>query len=487
MITTNMKILKYFSLSLLLNERLLTYSLNNKITTGQIFETNNIYHRSGLFSTQFFGEPGSKERNRKGAYVDLKIEILHPLAYLGLTTMNSLYAGLMDGSKKAKWDDTIKDFVANEEGETGYNFFMSKLDKIEFKNPNNSDLREFKIRLIDMQSDIKTLTMTRHYVVPAGFRDYTIDKGGKPSQDEINDLYRKLINTASMLPDKVDNGYNPFIETIRSKLQKTSVEIYLYIANLLDKKKGLIRGHLISKVINNGTRNVITADNSTITELGSGNYLRFNELAVGIYQYAKAIEPISIPKIKNITSNIFSAMEKKATVINIKTLETIKIDVTTKTIDNYTSRKGINSFLNKFADTQFSKSVFGTSDYAFLMLMEKDNRVSLVYDTNLIDKEDYKYLRPITNLELVYIALLSEYDKYYASTTRYPAINQGSTFPVKPNIKPTTNMKALTVEYNGVEYNISNYPDLTSDIFDSMSPHHSRLARLTGDFDGDKE
>lgn len=485
MIKSNIKQLKYFSLSLLTNEKLLTYSNSNIVTTGQIFESSNIFHKTGLFSTDYFGELGSKERNRRGAYIDLKLSILHPLAYIGLTSMNSLYGDIMNGTKKAKWDNTLKDFIYDENGETGYNFFISKLKDIEFKNPNNSDLREFKMRLINIQSDVSLLTTTRQYVIPAGFRDYTIDKSGKPSQDEINDLYRSMINTANMSPNQKDEGYNPFIESIRTKLQKTSIDIYLYLLNLLSGKRGVINGHLLAKVVNYGTRNVITADNSVIDNLKDGNYLRFNQMSVGVYQYAKAIQPIAIAKIKKIMNRIFSPLEKKATIIDKKTLVTSRIDIDTKTIDNYTSSKGINSYLNKFADNEFTKSEFGTSDYAFLMLLEKDDRVSLVYDTALIDDSDYKYLRPITNLELVFIALISEYDKYYASTTRYPAINQGSTFPVKPNIKPTANMRKLTIELDGLEYSIKNYPIISSGIYDSISPHHSKLARLGGDFDGD--
>ena len=484
MIKTGIKQLKYFSLSLLTTEKLMALS-TPKIDTGQIFESNNIFHTSGLFSNQVFGELGSKDRSRKGGHIDIKLDILHPLAYIGLTSMNSLYAGILDTTKKARWDNDLKDFVPDDEGETGYNFFMSKLDKIKFTNPNNSDLREFKIRLVNMQDDIKSLTQNRVYVIPAGFRDYTIDKTGKPSQDEVNDLYRKLINTASMLPDKIDNDYNPFIESIRIKIQKTTVEIYLYLLNLLAGKRGVIRGHMLSKVVNWGTRNVITADNSVIDKLGSGNYLRFNEMAVGVYQYAKAIQPIAVAKIKNIMSRVFSPMEKQCTVINTKTFETSRITVDNKTIDSYTSNKDINSYLNKFADNDFSKSIFGSSEYAFIMLLKKDDNIEMVFDTNTIDKEDYKYLTLITNMELVFISLLSEYDKYYGNTTRYPAINQGSTFPIKPSIKPTTQMSKATVKIDGFTYNVFNYPILDSGVYDSISPHHSRLARLTGDSIGD--
>lgn len=486
MVNSNIKKLKYFSLSLLTSEKLLTYA-SERIDTGQIFESNNIFHKSGLFSNKIFGEPGSKERARRNGHIDLKIDVLHPLAYIGITTMSSLHAGILDTTKKAKWDESISDFIEDEDGETGYQFFMSKLPKIKFTNPNSSDLREFKIRLVSMQDDIKSLTMNKMLVIPASMRDYVIDdKTGKPSQDEVNDIYRKLINTSAMLPDFIDTKeYNPFIESIRVRLQKAVVDIYLYLLNLLDGKRGLLRGHLISKAVDYGTRNVITADNSVVTRLGTGNHLRFNEMSVGLYQYSKAINPISVGKLKVLMSRIFSGASKQCSIINIKTLETSIININNKTLDTYTTSKGINSYLNKFADNEFSKKIFGTNEYAFLMLLEKDNNIQLVYNTALIDKEDYKYLRPITNMELVYIVLLSEYDKYYGSTTRYPAINQGSTYPIKPRIKTTNQMRDTTITYDGVVYPVQNYPILDSGVYDSISPHHSRLARAGADFDGD--
>lgn len=486
MVNSNIKKLKYFSLSLLTSEKLLAYA-SEKIDTGQIFEANNIFHKSGLFSNKIFGEPGSKERARRNGHIDLKIDVLHPLAYIGITTMSSLHAGILDTTKKARWDNNIKDFVEDDNGETGYEFFMKRLPDIKFTNPNSSDLREFKIRLVSMQDDVKLLSMNKMIVIPASMRDYTIDtKTGRPSQDEVNDIYRKLINSAAMLPDYINkNEYNPFIESIRIRLQKAVVDIYLYLLNLLDGKRGLLRGHLISKAVDYGTRNVITADNSVITRLGTGNHLRFNEMAVGLYQYSKAINPIAIGKLKVLLSRIFSGASKQCSVINIKTLETSIININNKTLDMYTTTKGINSYLNKFADNEFAKKIFGTNEYAFLMILEKDNMIRLVYNTSLIPVEDYKYLRPITNMELVYIVLLSEYDKYYGSTTRYPAINQGSTIPIKPKIKTTNESRDIMVEYDGVTYSVMNYPILTSDVYDSNSPHHSRLARAGADFDGD--
>lgn len=484
MVINNIQFLKYLSIDLLAMDKLLAVA-SKRVKTGQIFESNNVFHRDGLFSTDIFGDIGSADRFRRNGHIDLKLDIMHPLVYLGITTMSSLHAGILDGTKKAIFNKEIKDFILDENGETGYHFFMTHYKDIEFTNPNSSDLREFKITLSTL-SDVGLIEMNKLGVVCAGIRDYIIDKTGKPSQGEINDHYRSLINLSSMVPDNyTSKEYNMFIESIRVKIQKAVLNIYLEQLNVLLGKRGLIQSHLMSKTIKYGTRNVITADSSRIERIGGREHLRFNEITVGIFQHAKAITPIAVSRLKRIMYNIFSAEERTATVIDNKTFKTEKVDINTKTIQDYTTSEGIKSYLNKFADPDFSKMVFGGDSYSFAMVYEKDGIVEIISDTSWLDESDYKYLRPITNIELLYVALLPVLDKYYASTTRYPAINQGSTFICIPKIKPTVSLKKVKIRVDGMEIEVVNYPIPDSGVFDAMSPNHSRLAKATADFDGD--
>ena len=481
MLNTTIKPLKVFDLSLLLMERLMTISAP-PVLTGQIFDAPNVFHPDGLFSTKIFGETGGKERFTLNGHIELNLEILHPLVYLGITSMSSLFKDIIHGEKKAIWDDVEKTFKEDENGQTGYLFFKSKMMDIIYTNPIDSDLREFKIKLVDIK-DEKLLTMDKLFVTAAGFRDYTIDSNGRPSQDEVNDFYRSVINSAGMLDGmSVDNEYNPFIDSIRMKIQQNALNIYLYLLNALDGKRGVLQSNVISRDIKYGTRNVITADASVINRLGSGNHLRFNEMSVGLYQHSKAIAPIAIARLRDMFSKVVSQHEKTITVINKKTLETNKISVPNKIIDEFTTDKGLNGYLNKFSDSTFAKKDVGGDEYSIFMISENNGIIKLIDTTEYLNEEEKKYIRPITNIELLYLTICNTFDKYYASSTRYPAINQGSTFPVKPNIKPTLSMKSVEIEsMDGVMLKVDNYPDLTADIYDSISPHHTKLARATAD------
>lgn len=481
MIKTGIKILKTFSIELLVNERLLALS-SGVVKTGQIFQGSE-FTEDGLFSTKIFGDVGSKERMRLNGRIELNTQILHPLVWIGITSMSSLHKRILTSQAKAKWDSTIGDFVESEDGSTGFNFFIDKLDKIKFTNPNNSDLREFKIKLTQI-SDKSLLLLDNAIVLAAGLRDYSIDKNGKPSQDEVNDYYRSIINTSAMISDNDPTTYNAYTDALRIKLQEAVVKIYLHSLSILTGKRGLVQAHMMSKTVRYATRNVITADNSIIGELGKGNHLRFNSMSVGLYQYAKAINPIALYRITNIFNKIFH-IDKTVSVFDMSTMTSERIKVDNKTYDTYTTAKGLNSYLNKFADNEFAKQAVGSNKYPYILILDKDNVITLIYTLDNIDKEEYKYLRPATNMEVLFIALAPEYDKYYATTSRYPVVSQGGTFPVMPNIKPTINMREVTVDDGIVSTVVNNYPDMASYIYDSLSPHHSRLGRSNADYDGD--
>ena len=115
MVINNLSNLKYLSIEMLRMDKLMSIA-SRRVTTGQIFESTNVFHRDGLFSTEIFGDIGSADRFRKNGHIDLKLDILHPLVYLGITSMSSLHAGILDGTKKAIFSKEINNFVADENG-----------------------------------------------------------------------------------------------------------------------------------------------------------------------------------------------------------------------------------------------------------------------------------------------------------------------------------------------------------------------------------
>ena len=86
------------------------------------------FHPEGLFSTEIFGKVGDERRNYRYSYIDIKIEVLHPVIFKALSDMKRLYGEIMSGEAYAVWDETDKDFIKSDPlngGQTGMYFFLS--------------------------------------------------------------------------------------------------------------------------------------------------------------------------------------------------------------------------------------------------------------------------------------------------------------------------------------------------------------------------
>ena len=165
--------------------------LLGEVKSAQILEASSHDFKSdGLFSTSIFGQVGSSERQVKFGYIDLKYPILHPLVYSQYCELSKLYADILNGKARAKFDSKLGNFIPDPEGETGYTFFTKHLKNLKLDS-RASDKRDYKIKLVIKGSQPEYLT-SKWLVIPAGLRDYHVDENGRPTEDEVNNLYRRL-------------------------------------------------------------------------------------------------------------------------------------------------------------------------------------------------------------------------------------------------------------------------------------------------------
>jgi len=438
----------------------------------------------GLFSTTIFGPVGSDERNVTFGYIDLKYPILHPLIFQLLGTLKVLYKDVMNGKRYAKWDNKEKDLVetTREEGRTGYQFMMEHVHKIKFHD-NDSDERAFKIKLIKKYTN-DTMMLDHWLVLPAGLRDYTVDDDGTPKEDEINDLYRKLIATVNSLNSiSVDKNNLDLIDPIRVKIQNITLEIYEYIKVLLDGKSKFIQGKWTKRAITYGTRNVITSVPSSIDDIDNVDKPGFNDTIIGLYQYISAISPVIkyyvhtkfINKIINSESTI-------ATVVDPKTMQTINTTIDASKRDEWLSYEGLDGIINKLSQEVIRTEPVMLDKYYMLLIYDDGKTVMPVFNTEtLSDDYNRKYLRPITYAELFYISIYEIRKKYPAYLTRYPVVDLGGIYPTKLYLKTTVNGRTVKFVMGGIESTMVEYPVLTEKFYNSLSPHLSKLEKLVGD------
>lgn len=462
------------------------------IKTAEIFEpSSKIFHHEGLFSLEYFGPIGSQIRNEREAVIDIKIPIIHPLVFLTACTLDSKIEKIASGKMYVTFDERTSSYVLSDknEGYTGYNYLVSTIDKYKFVS-NDSTKRQYKIELCNKYWNTKSL-ITKWPVIPAGIRDYKEDKKGLPTEDEINNLYRSLIMTASFIHSTSLNVRDlEMLDAIRYRLQRSVIAIYEYIKELIDGKHKFIQAKFTSRATVNGTRNVLTPSVNRITDLTSNTGVRSNHTTMGLYQYVKAINPITVNKLQSkFINHIFNPNEPTALLVNKKTMLSELTQVPVKKRDKWLTSQGINDIMNKLAQDEIKEEAISIDDEHYLMLVyeDKDN-IEVILDTNdLEDREDIdrEKLRPITYGELFYLAIEDVVDKYPAFVTRYPVAALGGIYPCWVYLKTTVNGKAMDVTIGNVRRRVLEYPIRGEKWYRSVAVDSRNIKRLGADFDGD--
>lgn len=460
--------------------------LIREVTNGAIFEpSSKKFKVDGLFSTEVFGEVGSVMRNKQPGYIDLKVPILHPLVYETIIKLGKKYEYILHGKLKVKFDTSVNNFDIDSEGETGYTYFLKHIDKLDFDSgePTKSDQRRYRIELVKKYAKSEFM-ITKWLVIPAGLRDYTENDKGIPSEDEINGLYRKLINAANTLKNTSIGTNYSMVDPIRLRIQTVAHEIFEYIRSLVDGKKKFIQGKFATRATISGTRNVLTPIIPNINNLKEDK-MEVTDTVVGLYQYIKAIHPITINRLLTMFLNtLFDQTSNKAYLVNRKTMKTELIEVSTKSRDSWLSSDGINETMNKLGqyDIRFTPVVI--DGYYLMLLKDEGDKITVYKHTD--DIEDMSSVRPITYMELFYIAIYGVKRKYPAMITRYPVADQGGIYPSTVYVKTTLRGRTVKVKvWDEPVVEMNEYPLLNELCVESMSVGVQYLGKLGADFDGD--
>jgi hypothetical protein len=494
-----------FNIFLLKLTKIQTQSIG-RVTELMIHEPNSMeFNHDGLFSTKIFGNIGGVERNEFFGYIDLNTKILHPLIFKHLISLGKLYRDIAYGTVYAKFDEKINDFViSNEaEGSTGYNFLFKNYKKIKFNVDGVGDERRNKINMINGHNE-NDLVMEHLIVYPAGLRDYMIDEEGNPSEDEVNGLYRRVLAMANSLENIGINSQNSqTLDKVRLNVQLGVVAIHDHFIGLLDGKKKHIQNGFTKRGVEFSTRNVITPIMSNITDLTNTETLvTFNRTVVGLFQYSKAIHPITMNRVMTtFIKKVFNNETEQLRVIDKDTLNSIVTQITFKDKEKWYSDDGIAKMMNKLSSEEMRGEYVKIGENYLCLLYDDGEHIIPVFNTNefhlMIEsnltsdefgKLDKKHLRPIKYYEMIYLSIFQVFDKYPATFTRYPVANIGGIYPTKPYVKSTIAGRKVKIydEHFNLLNTVYEYPDFNSEYYNSLSPATPHLDRLGGDYDGDK-
>lgn len=449
-------------------------------------------HPEGLFSTEIYGRIGEDSRDTHFSYIHLGAQILHPLVFRTLGRLKSLYRDILLGTRFATWDDNEKDFVASNaiQGQTGYAFFMSRYKDLVFKT-NRSDSRNQRVELLNKFRD--TALTEYILVLPAGMRDIEV-VDGRISQDEINDYYRALIQASNVFRGVTGTNEDPVFDNTRKSAQIAFNAIYDYLENMIQGKKGLIQAKWARRSVFNGTRNVLSAMDTTADILGSSRAVKAVNTQIGLYQFIKAVLPVTQYQLKSgFLSEVFVDRDSQARLVNPDTLMSEMVDVAVDSLDKWNTAEGLEKVISSFAKPSIRHKPIKIDGYYLGLIYVDKYHFKLFHDIRDLPEHLSKdNVRPVSLAELIYVSCHQRFKKVYGFITRYPITGAGSIYPsllyclttanATRKLPLDENWEVMSAEYEALEFPSNNPADTWND---TMSPNLPFLAGLGADFDGD--
>lgn len=462
------------------------------ITTQDTFDgaTKN-FHPNGLFSNEIFGHNGEKSRMRNFAYIDIKIPILHPMIYRTLGKLKRIYPEIMAGRTWAIFDEQEQDFVKSDQvnGRTGYTFFMEYWEKIVFPQ-RLSDLRALSIKLIERTK--KVALNTRIIVAPAGFRDYVIIDN-REEEDEVNSIYRRLLQASNNVSKDMFDLNPVMFDRVRYGMQHAFNALYEYYENIIRGKNKLLQGHVMTRQVRDGTRNVITTQNLDVKELFAPGTPTTNSTGIGLFQFIKAYRPKCVYQIQQgYLRQVFRSPGAPARLVNPRSLRAEEVQLPLEEYDRWMPNEGIEKMFNLFGEEERRHEPLMVAGY-YLALIYNDGKVFKLLSSidDLPEGFDRKHVKPITFAEFIYSQVYTIEDEVTINITRFPVTGFGSIYPSEPFLKVTMTTQALMPLSEGWRIESDSvlareFPIRGEPFINTLMPAPDKLKGLTADFDGDK-
>lgn len=458
-----------------------------QVTTLDTFDgASKNFHPQGLFSNEIFGAAGSRDRFTRFAYIDIKIPILHPLVYRTLGKLKRLYHEIITGKSYAIFDKELKDFVKSDpvDGETGYHFFMSHWQQIQFPE-NLSDLRKLNIDFINKFR--KDAEQTRIVVAPAGFRDYVIFASGKEEEDQVNALYRKLIASSNAITKEMFEMSPKTYDRVRNTLQAAFNAIYEYLESIVKGKNKFLLGRVLTRQVIDGTRNVFTTQNLETKRLLSEDGPDSNSTGIGLFQFLKAYRPKCLHAIKNgFLSEVFRSIGAPVKLVNPKTMHAEEVELSMESYNQWMAKEGLEKLFNLFGEEQRRHQPIVIEGY-WLALKYNDGKVFKLFSDidELPEGFDKKHVSPVTFAEFMYSQVYMIEKEVTLNVTRFPVTGFGSIYPSLPYLKVTLKsqrLRLLDQYWQDSGEVLREFPIPTEGFVNTLMPAPDKLGGMNADW-----
>ena len=448
----------------------------------------------GLGSYEIFGHPGSQARRETFGYISLHAKFVHPHVYNVLCSLSRAIQDLIFGEAKFYLEDgKLKRY---NEGEklpakipvgTGVDFLYLIYDKLDWESASStSNARNMRVQLLKSLKK-EEVFVDKVLVIPPFYRDVDMVKGSK---NEINIMYSRILNMASMIRSSSGLFELQGITESHKGIQRSLNEIYDYFIGFVAGVHGFMHEHVMGKTTDYSARCVISTA-SLNEERAEDMEVTFHKSALPLAIAIKCFAPYIAHGVKNIVEQAMSGSKFINVIENGKTTRKALADHWEEAISSnyiyklieiyYNSREHrLDPYTVECADGTKVPLYYLSSDYDLLGAgKEIDPSVLL---------SSIKF-EPLNLTQLFYMAAMQTIQEKVVLITRYPIEDYHNIYPSRFNIMPCT--KTVTKTIDGVLY--PRWPDLSgatinnADKFfvDTLRIFPTYLKALGGDFDGD--
>lgn len=451
----------------------LNFLRESQVTNPSMFKKNFVPTDDGIMSDKIFGITEYDKRTQWG-WIDLNGNYLHPLTYKAIKSVDRKLIGLVNGTHNFRFDSESGQFIPDDDGDTGIDFFYKHYNKIQWKD-SKSIMQQKKLSYLRRGRD--KVFLNKWLVLPKFYRD--VDRSGSnTSYHEINKLYNAIIRLTRSEDD--DIFAEVFKHNTKARVQDKLNEITeMFVdGNLqLAKKKGALRKYVNGKYIDYGARLVITASKIE-GERPEDLPVPFGYVGVPVSAAISCAFPIIINALKEFFEHEFVSSGKYPFIENGET-----------TYLNFTNPMEMynNDYLTKVLK-RFIKAPESRFDKIKLP-PNKEGKEGYMQLFGRFDKDDTTLNRPATWTDILYRVCKKNLNEAIIYVTRPPLESYLCMFPAKMKLLST--IQTTTVRIGNDVY--TDYPVIPDDLIirgnefiDSLVPNNTYLEAIGGDYDGDQ-
>ena len=473
------------------------YIKNNdlkEVTNPIFFAYNRLPTSDGLLSNDIFGITQS-DRAGTFAYISLGDYFIDPSCYKCLCKIETKIPYIVSGIKRYSIDKEGA-LVEDQNGETGIRWLRKNFDKLSFMRT-TSRSRDLKIDYIIHNYKAGRMFINKWIIIPPYYRDVNTASKKRTGVGQINTLYVNLLTAANSLKDNNDYGFS-LADTTCARIQDTLKVIYDWFCGntnsaIKDKgtgmsgKFGLIRQN-ISYTSDYSSRLVLSAPELKV-ETVDDLMVDLDRSAIPLAACAADFYPFVIYHMRkffenellNVTS--YEAVDhngKRVTVPLMNPMISFSDDVLKDQL-----KKFVYSFSNRFLPIVLP---IATNDNNTYYMWFKGQR--WISPEEVEAKGDPSINRPLTWVDVIYIACCYATEGKTMSFTRFPYDSYFNTIYTKIEVSSTKETEPMYID--GIYYR--HYPkirieDIYSDsgnkFIDTMQISNLYLKGMGGDYDGD--